>query len=160
MDRTSIDQSGRLVRVARFPRLRTLAWSGDQLYASRGYRMMRARIQDPSNRLTGEPVAEFQPELRRRVPVVNRLTARLFRDGFHALAALPSGVRIAAVPGAIVTLRPGETEFRRTHTILRATRPLPITAVPGGPIYWGEYFDNAGRDQVHIYASPDREAPA
>ena len=111
MDQTSIDQSGRLVGVARFPRLRTLAWSGDHLYASRGYRMMRARIQDPSNRLTGEPVAEFQPELRRRVPVVNRLTARLFRDGFHALAALPSGVRIAAVVGAIVTLRPGETEY-------------------------------------------------
>jgi hypothetical protein len=34
MDQTSIDQSGRLVRVARFPRLRTLAWSGDHLYAS------------------------------------------------------------------------------------------------------------------------------
>jgi len=34
MDQTSIDQSGRLVRVARFPRLRTLAWSGDHLHAS------------------------------------------------------------------------------------------------------------------------------
>src|ERR1035437_1443538 len=91
MDQTSIDQSGRLVRVARFPRLRTLAWSGDHLYASRGYRMMRARIQDPSNSLTWEPVAEFQPELRRRLSVVNRLTARLFRDGFHALARAAFG---------------------------------------------------------------------
>ena len=155
MDQTSIDQSGRLIRVARFPRLRALAWSGDHLYASRGYRMMRARIQDPSNSLAWEPVAELHPGLRRRLSVVNRLTSRLFRDGFHALAVLPSGVLVAAVPGAIVTLRPGETQFRRTHTILRGTRPLHITAVPEGPIYWGEYFDNAARDEVHIYASTD-----
>jgi hypothetical protein len=29
----------------------------------------------------------------------------LFRDGFHALAVLPSGGFVAPVPGAIVTLR-------------------------------------------------------
>jgi hypothetical protein len=90
---------------------------------------------------------------------MNRLTARLFRDGFHALVVLPSGALVAAAPGAIVTLRPGETEFRRTHRILRGTRPLHITAVPGvganGTIYWGEYFDNPARDEVHIYASTD-----
>ncbi len=92
--------------------------------------------------MTWQPVAGFRPAWRRRFSVINRLTRRLFRDGFHALAVLPSGGLIAAVPGAIVTLRPGETEFRRTHTILRGTRPLHITAVPGGAIFWGEYFDN------------------
>jgi hypothetical protein len=86
---------------------------------------------------------------------MNRLTARLFRDGFHALAAHTSGALIAAVPGAIITLRPGEAEFRRTHAITRGTRPLHITAVPGGAVYWGEYFDNPSRDEVHIYASMD-----
>jgi hypothetical protein len=155
MDQTSSDQSGRLIRVARFPRLHALAWSGDHLYAARGYGMMRARIQGTLNNLAWQSVAEFRPEWRRRLSVVNRLTARLFRDGFHALAVLPSGVLIAAVPGGIVTLRTGETEFRRTHTILRGTRPLHITAIPDGPIYWGEYFDNAARDEVHIYASTD-----
>jgi len=144
--------------VARFPRLRALAWSGDHLYASRGYQLLRARIQDPSDRLTWQPVAQFHPPLRRRLSVMNGLTARLFRDGFHALAALPSGALIAAVPGAIVTLRPGEAEFRRSHAILRGTRPLHITAVPGGAIFWGEYFDNAARDEVHIYASTDAGA--
>jgi hypothetical protein len=87
--------------------------------------------------------------------VHNRLTARLFRDGFHALAVLPSGGMVAAVPGAILTLRPNETVFRKTHSITRGTRPLHITAVPGGRIYWGEYFDNAARDEVHIFASSD-----
>jgi len=159
----SSDGTGGLTRVARFPRLRALAWAADHLYASRGYQLLRAKISDPSDHLPWQPVASFHPVLRRRLSIMNRLTARLFRDGFHALAVLPSGGLIAAVPGAIVTLGPGATEFRRTHTILRGARPLHITAVPGGracsgtsgAIYWGEYFDNAARDQVHIYASTD-----
>jgi len=141
-------------RLVRFPNLRALAWVRDELYASRGYKMLRARIQDPLQ-IDWQPVAEFHPALGRRFSVTNRLTARLFRDGFHALAVLPSGGMVGAVPGSIVTLRPGESEFRQTHAIVRGTRPLHITAVPGGAVYWGEYFDNAARDQVHIYASVD-----
>ena len=115
MKEATIDLHGRLGCVARFPRLRVLAWSGDQLYASRGYQLLRASIQDPSSALMWQPVARFQPDWRRRLSVMNGLSARLFRDGFHALAVLPSGGLVAAVPGAIVTLGPGETEFRRTH---------------------------------------------
>jgi len=143
------------LRVARFPQLRALAWNGDHLYASRGYQLLRARIQDPSDTLTWEPVAKFHPALRRRVSVMNGLTARLFRDGFHALAVLSSGGLVAAVPGAIVTRRPNENNFRITHAITRGTRPLHITAVPNGTAYWGEYFDNPQRDPVNIYASTD-----
>jgi hypothetical protein len=86
---------------------------------------------------------------------MNRLSARLFRDGFHALAIHSSGSVIAAVPRAIITLRRGESEFRRTYAIIRGTRPLHITAAPGGAVYWGEYFDNPTREEVHIYASTD-----
>ena len=161
-DETNSAATHRLTRVARFPHFRALAWDGDHLYASRGYELFRAKISNPSDHLAWQPVATFHPSLRRRLSVMNRLTARLCRDGFHALAILPSGSLVAAAPGAIVTLRPGEAEFRRTHTLLRGTRPLHITAVPGvgtsGAIYWGEYFDNAARDQVHIYASTDAGA--
>jgi hypothetical protein len=155
MTETIPDGNVRLIRVARFPRLRALSWSGDHLYAARGYQLLRARIQDPSGSMTWQPVAGFRPALRRRFSVKGALTMRLFRDGFHALAVLPSGGLVAAVPRAIVTLAPGESEFRQTHPILRGTRPLHITAGPGGAIYWGEYFDNPARDQVHIYASTD-----
>ena len=37
-------RSWELALVARFPRLRALAWSGDYLYASRGYELLRATI--------------------------------------------------------------------------------------------------------------------
>jgi phosphoribosyl-AMP cyclohydrolase len=147
-----------LAQVARFPRLRALAWSRDYLYASRGYQVLRAKIsqdQMPTNDLAWQPVASFRPAWWRRGSATMRLSSRLFRDGCHALAILPSGGIVGAVPGAIVTLRPGENEFRTTHTITRGTRPLHIASVPSGTVYWGEYFDNAARDEVHIYASTD-----
>jgi hypothetical protein len=148
-------RSWNLERGARFPGLRALAWDGDHLYASRGYQLVRAKVANLSSSLTWEPVATFRPTLRRRFSVTYRLSARLFRDGFHALAVLPSGGLVAAVPGAIVTLSANQTEFRRTYAITRGTRPLHITAVPAGTVFWGEYFDNPFRDEVHIYASTD-----
>ena len=78
------------VPIVRLPGLRALAWDGDWLYASRGYNLLRAQVQVPSN-LHWQHVADFRPSWKRRWSVTNRLTARLFRDGFHALAVLPSG---------------------------------------------------------------------
>jgi hypothetical protein len=147
-----------LVRSARMPGLRALAWSGSSLYASRGYALVRADLQDMAREIDWQPVVRYRPSMRRRLSVSNRLTARLFRDGVHALAVLPAGELVAAVPGSIVTRRANESEFRPTHSITRGTRPLHITAVPGGAVFWGEYFDNASRDEVHIYASSDAGA--
>jgi len=146
-----------LTRVARFPGLRALAWDGNQLYAGCGYRIMRATIQNFA-RIEWQPVANFRPAMRRRLSIAHRLSARMFREGFHALAVLPSGGMLAAVPGAIVRLHTDEREFRIAHRITRGTRPLHITTVPSGAVYWGEYFDNAARAEVHIYASADQGA--
>lgn len=155
---TRLDSSAKpqLTPVARFPRLRALAWAGDELFASRGYELLRAKIDDPRS-VTWQSAGAFRPAWWRRLTVWNGLTARLFRDGFHALAVLPSAM-VAAVPGAIITLRDKEREFRPTHAVTRGTRPLHITAVPGGAVYWGEYFDNASREEVHIYGSRDAGA--
>lgn len=151
----SLSNVGKLVRCARIPRLRALAWDGDTLYASRGYELLRAFIADLPHEWHWQVVGNFRPSWNRKLSVVNRLTARLSRDGFHALALLPSGTIVAAVPGAIATLKANETEFRRTCSVVRGARPLHITAVPDGRVFWGEYFDNAARDEVHIYGSAD-----
>jgi len=134
--------------------VRALAWSGDYLYASSGYQLLRARVDGLTP--NWHHVAFFSAQWRRRITVANRITARLFRDGFHALAVLPDGGLVAAVAGAIVTFHPTEREFRVTHAVQRGTRPLHITAVPEGSVFWGEYFDNKHREEVHIYASQDR----
>ena len=147
-----------LRRVARFPRLRALAWSGDALYASRNYELVRTTIlpgEVPSNNQHWENVAAFDAPYWRNWTSRTNVTSRLVRDGFHALAVLPSRALVAAVPDAIITLRPDQTTFQITHKITRGTRPLHITATPNGTVFWGEYFDNASRDEVHIYASSD-----
>ena len=143
-----------LSRVATFPHLRALLWADRFLYASRGYDLLRAEMD--ANSIEWEHVARCNPPSWRNVSASFRLTSRLFRDGFHALAKLSSGHFVAAVPGAIITLNPGEQEFRISHKIRRGTRPLHIATTPDEHFYWGEYFDNPGRDEVHVYASTDR----
>jgi hypothetical protein len=145
------------VRIAAFPGVRALAWHDDVLYASRGYTLLRARIHAGAT-TQWENVATYRPGLLRAITSSAVPTSRLLRDGFHALAALPSGHLVAAVPHAIVTLAPGETEFRVSHRVLRGTRPLHFGTTPRGHISWGEYFDNPQRDEVHIYASGDQGA--
>jgi hypothetical protein len=145
-----------LTRIATFPRTRALAWNGDTLYASRGYSLLSAKV--GGSQIEWSKVAEYRPAPWRSLSASLPLTFRLFRDGFHALAVLSSGHLVAAAPGAIITLAPGESEFTVSHRVLRGTRPLHIAATPKGHIFWGEYFDNAQRDEAHIYASTDRGA--
>jgi hypothetical protein len=140
--------------VATFPNFRALTWHGDLLYLSRGYDLYAARML--SSPFHPRKVATYSPGIRRSLTRRFRLTSRLFRDGFHALAVLPSGNLVGAVPGAIVTLRRGEHQFHVTHRITRGTRPLHIAATPDGRVLWGEYFDNAPRSEVHLYQSCDQ----
>ena len=148
-----IDLALQLQELATIPRLRALAWDSDVLYASRDYTLLKARA--TSEQFEWVPVGQYHPEWWRTLTVKSRFSYRLVRDGFHALAIHPGGNLIAAVPGAIATLPAGQPEFRISHRIVRGTRPLHFTATPAGRVYWGEYFDNPGRDEVHIYASDD-----
>jgi hypothetical protein len=137
--------------------LRVLAWNGDDLYVCCGYQLLCLNARDLESKTTNwQPTARFRPAWWRSITSRATLTHRLVRDGFHALAVLEDQSMIAAVPGAIVTRTAASGEFHPTHQIRRGTRPLHITAVPGGNIYWGEYFDNPERAEVHIFASADR----
>lgn len=145
-----------LLLISSYRGIRVLAWDGDLLYACRGYQVVRLQARQASPRW--DPVARFRPAWWRNLTSRRALTYRLMRDGFHALTVLPDRTMIGAVPGAIVTRCPESDEFRITHRILRGTRPLHITATPSQRIYWGEYFDNRDREEVHIYVSEDRGA--
>lgn len=143
-----------LTPYARFPGLRVLAWQGAYLYASRGYTLLRADVTAPE--ITWQYIGRYRPAWWRNLTASSRLSFRLCRDGFHALATLSTGDLVAAVPGAIIRLAPAGMEFQLSHLVLRGTRPLHIAVTPGDHIFWGEYFDNPRRDEVHIYASTDR----
>ncbi len=143
----------KLRRIAAFPDIRVLAWDGDVLYGCRGYKIVRLQ---PGKSLEWQQAARFQPVAWRNFTSRNKLSYRLVRDGFHALAVLPDQTIVGAVPGALVTRTPDSDSFQVSHRISRGTRPLHITAIPSGNIYWGEYFDNRERAEVHIYGSSDQ----
>lgn len=147
----------RLRRVATWRGIRVLAWNGDVLYGCSRYSLtaLPAKELQLKGEAAWKRVADFRPAWWRNLTSRSVLSYRLARDGFHALAVLEDKAMIAAVPGAIVTRTAATREFRTTHKVLRGTRPLHITAAPGGNIYWGEYFDNRDRREVHIYASTD-----
>jgi hypothetical protein len=149
----TFDSAVHVQRLATFPQFRALAWHGDVLYASRGYGVFKTRANSSPFEWTS--VGGYRPEWWRQSTSRSKLSYRLVRDGFHALAVHPGSNLIAAVPGAIVTLQSGQSEFHISHRVLRGTRPLHITATPEGRVYWGEYFDNPRRNEVHIYASED-----
>lgn len=159
----------RLRRVAGWRGIRVLAWAGDFLYGCRGYQILRicvgaGIVQD----MEWETVARFRPVWWRSLTTRNALSYRLLRDGFHALAipgspldgqskaSIDDHPMVGAVPGALVIRTQQSDEFQVTHKIQRGTRPLHIAAVPSGTIYWGEYFDNRERAEVHVYASNDQ----
>jgi hypothetical protein len=167
-EKAALNSAINLRRVAAWRGIRALAWDGDFLYGSRGYEIVRlgasAQI---GQRAVWDTVARFSPAWWRKLTSRTALTSRLVRDGFHALAILATPNErnnvqnndrtiVGAVPGAVATRIPGSNEFSVTHRIRRGTRPLHIAAVPSGQVYWGEYFDNRERAEVHIYASTDR----
>ena len=161
----AVPSSLTLRRVVAWCGIRVLAWDGDVLYACRGYQIVRLNPRMNGRLQQGpaapwEAVARFRPVWWRNLTSRSVMTYRLVRDGFHALAVVGGQTNdltmVGAVPGALVTRLPGSDEFHVTHRIQRGTRPLHITAVPSGNTYWGEYFDNRERAEVHIYVSTDR----
>ncbi len=139
----------RLEPIGRYPGLRVLAWHAGTLYAGCGYALLRWHPEEGR----WERCASFTPGGWRRWTSRHSLSARLVRDGFHALAGLPDGSLAAVFPGSIGLLPRGSRRFHPVFCIPRGTRPLSITATPSGWLYWGEYFDNPQREAVHVYGS-------
>ena len=151
----------KLRKIAAWRGIRVLAWDREVLYGCRGYEIVRLHVRPlEGERAEWEVVARFRPVWWRSLTSRTAWSSRLVRDGFHALAIFggqtSDQTMVGAVPGALVTRTLGSDEFHVTHQIQRGTRPLHVTAVPAGRIYWGEYFDNRDRVEVHIYVSIDQ----
>src|ERR1041385_400354 len=81
--------------LARLPRMRALYWDGDVLYASRGYELLRSKIDGGTG--VWKTVGHYQPEWWRKISSASRLGFRVFRDGFHAVTKLSTNPVVAAV---------------------------------------------------------------
>jgi hypothetical protein len=125
--------------------------SDGTLWASRGMKVFRSTDQARSF----QSVARHKGNFVQRLSRASRLFDRFTRSGFQGLLPLPDGSCLATIRGSILKLDPGSESFREVFRIRRGSRPLNICLHPDGRLFWGEYFFNHDRDEVHIYASDD-----
>lgn len=132
-------------------RRRVLAVQGDVLFAARGFTLERSLDAG----LDFEPLACLRPTAAERLMSASSLTQRFFRTGFHHLLPLGGGDFSAIVRGRLLHLAAGTDEFTTAHRIVRGTRPLNLCRSASGRVWFGEYWGNVERDEVHIYGSDD-----
>ncbi len=85
----------------------------------------------------------------------SRLCARLMRMEIYRMVRTPLGSDIATSRRGILRRGTGERTFSLMFDRFRGTRPLSLCCDGQGRVYFGEYFSNAPRDEVHIFCSED-----
>jgi hypothetical protein len=121
------------------------------LWASCGLKVFRSTDQGRSFTF----VAKYRGALVDTISKYNRLFERLTRSGFHTLIPFDDGSCIATIRGWILRKEPDSEEFHQAFRIVRGSRPLNICLLPDGNLFFGEYFFNKEREEVHIYGSSD-----
>ncbi len=129
--------------------LRVLHVEDKTIYASKALELFSSTDSGTTfNKIASAPGGLIESYLAR-----TQLTSRVLRTGFHGLTPLDSGDLIASVRGAMLHLSPGDHQFRCAHTISRGSRPLNVCVHPSGRAYFGEYYSNPERSEVHIFGS-------
>lgn len=100
-------------------------------------------------------LGRLKPDWRHGLKTVHRLVQRAFRAGFHSLIPLQDKVMIGSIGGAIVRLDLEKKIVEPTFRITKGSRPLNLCKTDRGNIYFGEYFRNVQRAEVHIWGSTD-----
>jgi hypothetical protein len=84
------------------------------------------------------------------------LTRRFFRAELTRHYTLDDGTRLCVGRKALFRKGKEDENFTRCFRIMRGTRPLKICICSNGFLFFGEYFSNRDRKEVHIYGSYDR----
>tara|TARA_B100000686_G_scaffold342168_1_gene420784 strand:- start:297 stop:1235 length:939 start_codon:yes stop_codon:yes gene_type:complete len=101
------------------------------------------------------PIGQYYPSITQKLYEKSKTLSRIKRSGFHHLMLLKDHSLLGVIDKAIVKLNPETSLFQNVFSIKRGTRPLAISSNPQGHLFWGEYFNNTNREEVHIYASYD-----
>lgn len=80
---------------------------------------------------------------------------RLLRAEITGIYTLCNGDRVAIAKKGIFLQKLGSNIFEKCFSIPHGSKPLNICVAPSGNLYFGEYFQNMGKQAVNIYCSDD-----
>ena len=130
---------------------RVLRAEGEVLHASRGLDLFVSHDSGRTFQFRAGCAARWLAHLVARTPLLERLT----RSGLHGIDVGPDGALTAIARGAILHCPAHRGAFALAHRIQRGSRPLNLCRDAAGRLFFGEYFGNTRRDEVHIYGSDD-----
>lgn len=119
---------------------------GDTLYAQIGNYLC-------SSSDSGETWKRFPVTLPYGGRYYLKLLARLTRNGIHSILPLDNEKMVIVSNGIIFTVDLMQGTILNIFRVPRGSRPLFICQSKDGSLFWGEYFRNSNRDEVHIYTS-------
>ena len=121
------------------------------MYAAQGYKLFKSYDAGKSWEVDGE-IEDFKYGF---VANISRLVSRLLRTEITTLLVLQDGSRVAIGKKGIFCAKKDDTRYKKTFQVTRGNRPMNICEDKNGFLYFGEYFSNPNRDEVHIYKSMD-----
>ncbi|MBR2206620.1 MAG: hypothetical protein IKH01_12575 [Prevotella sp.] len=83
------------------------------------------------------------------------LTRRLLRAEITSFYHLENGDKIAVAKKGLFLCKKGNNTFEKCFPTPRGSKPLNLCLAQSGNIYFGEYFQNMGKQAVNIYGSED-----
>lgn len=84
------------------------------------------------------------------------LTRRFFRAEITNLYDLSDGSQLCIAKKGIFKKKKGENVFKKCFKVLRGSRPMNLCILEDDTIFFGEYFANMDKKEVHVYCSRDK----
>lgn len=120
-------------------------------YVSRGYSLYRSSDWGRHWELD----SFIRVPIRRAWRFQTHLVQRLFRSQLHTMELLDDGARVVVARNGLFRADPDGTEMELVFEITRGSRPLNLAVDGAGRLVWGEYGQNPGRREMHVYVSED-----
>ncbi|PHS36969.1 MAG: hypothetical protein COB07_11625 [Sulfurovum sp.] len=121
------------------------------IYAAKGYKIFKSFDDGESWALDGK-IKDLKYGM---IANSNRLLARLFRAEVTNLLLLQDGSRLLTAKKGIFIAQKNEKVYKKSFSVTRGNRPMNVCEDNKGFLYFGEYFGNPERGEVHIYKSID-----
>lgn len=121
------------------------------IYAAKGYKIFKSHNNGETWELDGV-LDDLKYAL---IANLSRLLARLLRTEITHLLILEDGSRVLTAKKGIFIAKKNAKVYKKSFSITRGNRPMNMCEDKNGFLYFGEYFSNSERDQVHIFKSTD-----